>query len=116
MRNLAVRLTCLSTLFSFVLLTNALVVLASLLVRTVRVGPAALDTLDTLTDLIGPAVAVGSADLLAHVLDAQLVGEAVGVGAADGLAQFGVTLERQDKRNFRKYPLLWLQANLTILF
>jgi hypothetical protein len=50
--------------------------------------------LNTLTDLIGPAVAVGAADLLAHVLDAQLVGEAVRVRAADGFAEFGVTLKK----------------------
>lgn len=45
-----------------------------------------------MADLVGAAVAVGTADLLAHVLDAKLVGEAVGVCAADRLAKLGVAL------------------------
>ena len=53
-----------------------------------------MNTLNSLTDLIGSTIAVGTADLLAHVLDAQLVGEAVRVRAADGFAEFGVALKK----------------------
>jgi len=65
--------------------------------------------LNTLTDLIGPAVAVGAADLLAHVPDAQLVGEAVRVRATDGLAEFGVALEKDSV--FNKLSLIFYSNN-----
>jgi hypothetical protein len=50
-----------------------------------------------LTDFIGSAIAVSSADLLANIFDAKLVRKAVGVGAAYRLTKFGVTLKKRDK-------------------
>ena len=74
-------------------LTNTLVFFTRLFLRTIDVGPAALDAGDSPAELPRTAVGVGAADLLAEVGDAELPGLAVGVGVAHGLAEAGVALE-----------------------
>ena len=47
---------------------DTLVVVARLSQRAIRIGPASLDTLDSLADIIAAAVIVTLADFLANVI------------------------------------------------
>ena len=82
--------------------TDALVVLACLVLPTVAVGPASFDALDALADLVGGTVVVAPADLLANVVLAQFVGEAVAVCVTDGFAETSVALETMGEKAFSK--------------
>ena len=74
-------------------LTNTLVVFASLIAGAVDIGPASFDALDSLADLVGLALVVVPADLLADRLVAELVALAVGVDATNRFAETGLALE-----------------------
>ena len=77
-----------------------MVVLTGLVLPTVAVGPASFDALDALANLVGGAVVVATADLLANVVLAQFVGEAVAVRITYGFAETSVALETMERKAF----------------